>query len=195
MAYRIYDWYDNTYLRHYDRATRSYPVVFDSWWDLIGYIKSSVNLDAISHNRNDRFFTRYPIGYYDDQPEPWQVKITEYCRSVFILDEYNRIINLHEIREGLKEFRDDLYHQEYKHYYSHGIFRYRHDPVPRTGHRWHCRCYRSNHSYKNYYLNALSYVDDARLRNGLEGVTDWDGYPRFSQRSWKEQSKKRKQWM
>ncbi len=174
------------YNSYYDHTRK-----FETWWSLIGYLVNGHYENSIAHNDNDIYIAHYP-NYYYEKVEPWQIESEIYMRHIFVQDEFDRIINLSEIREAIREYVDQPNH--YKR--THGIFRYRFDPVPGIRKRRWGR-YRSTHSYRKCYLDALSVetnLPEARLRKNLDMGCAWDDeFPRFTSRSWKE-TKKRKQW-
>lgn len=76
-------------------------------------------------------------------------------------------------------------------------YRFRQDPVPGIGrNRWHFRCwYRTPRTTAE--LRDMADPENAPYirRRRKQIPTTWDDIPKCVQRSWKEQSKKRKQWM
>lgn len=157
---------------------------FDSWWSLIGYIVIGRYEKAIAHNAND-IYVSFCFGYVERET---------YSRHLFVQDEFDRIINLAEIREGIKIYVD--HPRQYKR--RNGFFRFRYDPVPGIGKRRHGGWYRTSHSYRKCYLDALSVETDlpeARLQKNLDMGCAWDDeFPRVNQRTWKKQGKMNRQW-
>ena len=195
MKYKIYNWYDQ-------RVEKK----FDDWWEMIGWV--SENLDSIAHTKNDTYayldcgtIILKPVDIVEEAIRLLagiQSKIPDviirhvYCRHLIVYDEFERTVNLHEIRESVK-----IYKPRYKStkrtkgYY----FEYRRDPVPYT-HRRRGHYYRKvKTTNRKYYLDLTSWIEDSRTSNIFQFSCKWDDeYPRFETKSWK-QNKKRRQWM
>lgn len=194
MKYKIYNWYDQ-------RVERK----FDDWWEMIGWI--SENLNSIAHSRNDTYAyldcgaiklkpleidvveeaIRLLAGIQSKIPEV--IKRYVYCRHLIVYDEFERIVNLHEIKESAK-----IYKPRYKSTKrTRGCyFEYRKDPVPYIHKRRGSYYRKIKTTNRKYYLDLTSWMEDSRTSNI---VIKWnDEYPRFETKSWK-QNKKRKQWM
>lgn len=76
-------------------------------------------------------------------------------------------------------------------------YRFRQDPVPGIGrNRWHFGCwYRFPRTTAEFRDMAAPENEPYIRRRRKQLPTAWDDIPKCIQRSWKEQSKKRKQWM
>jgi hypothetical protein len=110
---------------------------FDTWWELIEFIRDLSLIDSIAHNDNDLYIYRYPI-YYGDEIHDYRESI--YKRDIFCYDPDGVMINLSEIRDAIKLCRTKNYdHYKYvswKWRRGESLFiRYRYDPVPLTGNR------------------------------------------------------------
>ena len=191
---------------------------YDDWWEMIEFVKN-YGEEHIAHNPNDVHayyncgkFRLVPIDRYDpdyiverayfllsgqEDPPFFERVRTVSPRNLMVLDDYGRVINLTELRDSIKIFKPRPKHRRYS-WFGPKYFDYRVDPVPYTGKYSRYRRWRDVSSNKNYYLNVMSQWDDSRIRTqfALKSAGFWaDGLPRFSQRSWKEQGKKKKQWM
>lgn len=206
MTYKIYNFVDN------------WTKEFNDWWELIAYFDGDTS--NIAHNENDVYvycrekFSRKPNNLTYDEEIVEKVKklligestyfppperyVQRRCLVVF--DEY-KMINLAEIKEAIKVYkpRNKKYHSSY---YRGRYFVYRYDPVPFTGcGRWYSGWYRRIPRNKSYYAKLSEYVDlfpnDASIRRAANFVSKWsdDFPPRCVEKSWKSQSKKKKQWM
>ena len=115
-------------------------------------------------------------------------------KSDFIYDEYDRIINKREITDGLKDFDPA---KEVKRPY-----RWRSNKKTWRSKSGHWPGYRYNiKKNKTYVAKLMEYYDlfpaDGRLRATRDMISWWsdDFGQRSTGRTWKDQSKKRKQWM
>lgn len=91
---------------------------------------------------------------------------------------------------------DDLQHGDVLHYCDTN-YRFRQDPVPGIGrNRWHFACwYRAPRTTAELRAMADPEVQPYVRKKRKQIPTAYDDVPRGYQRSWKRQSKKRKQWM
>ncbi len=202
MAYRIFE----------SGFSRS----FKDWWDLIGYLKDKEY--AIAHNDND-LYIYYDCGTFKIKPsdlsyEDEIVKKTItlltvgtidygeinryiYRRDLFVYDDDNKLVNLHEIRESIAIYKQP---KTKKWVWFRDYFRYRYDPVPGIG------VYRRNRfrrikRNKSYAAKLSEYVDlfpnDSSIKRSAFFVSKWDDdfSCRKTEKNWKRQSKKAKQWM
>lgn len=123
-------------------------------------------------------------------------------KRYLLLDEFNRVIDARMYIDELVQIRENNFKVMQKRWellsqkkYEH--IRFRIDPIPHTG----------RHKYGSYYrvpkmTPALRLAADTeygkyiRPRARYAGLTNWwDDYPRCISRSWKDCTKKRKQWM
>ncbi len=186
---------------------------FSGWWDLIGYLKDKEY--AIAHNDND-LYIYYDCGTFKLKPSELsyedeivkktisflmgendynEIKRHVYKRDLFVYDD-DRLINLHEIRESVAIFKPKVK----KWVWYRDYFRYRYDPVPGIGIYRYNR-FRKVKRNKSYAAKLSEYVDlfpnDSSIKRSAFFVSKWDddfSY-RKTEKSWKRQSKKTKQWM
>ncbi len=160
-------------------------------------------LDDIALNLNDTM----------ESVDPKTLKCTYTTRRYMFFDEYNRIIDarvywnevkkkflektIHRYDDRVPESanRGDVFYR-WPWWKSHeGKYYYRCGPVPSTGHRWGKRCYRRPQTTNEYKLNT-----DPEYKNYTRGKrrhlpTAWDDISLTYSKSWKDCTKKKKQWM
>ena len=181
---------------------------FNTWWELIKEL-DNYNDYVFAHNKNDTYIV-HDFFYAEDIWGTIVYTKKVYYRNVFVYDEFNRIINLSEIREGIAKYKpriESTRNKHWHHFYSKKykfIFQYRHEPVPCTGHYNHnSGYYRGNvTTNKKYYSDLLSYKDEfedyhCQLKKvNFDDIRDYDGYIRSKHSNgWKENSTVRKQYL
>ena len=184
MAYRLY----STYYKKFISGT------INTWWDLIGEIVHHGYEDSIAHNEND-LLVYWRTDCYWDGKEVKTKQVEVFTRHIFVYDEYDRIINLREIRKGIKEYHEPP-QKPYRWRRHRGCyFEFRREPVPGTGgHGWG-RYYRHPRMYFQSYLKTRDILPDPRIEERLHlCMYWWDDYPRFNEKNWKSQGKKKHQW-
>lgn len=128
------------------------------------------------------------------------------CDSLLIKDSDNKIINIRLYKEIiLKRLKIGVYDiakkaiknpQRGELLYSwRGPFHYRVDPVPGTGHCKYYHFYRRIKTSNEIKQNSIPEYKNFVRPNRRRLPTAWDNICRSTQKGWKEQSKKRKQWM
>jgi len=188
---------------------------FNNWWDLIDYIKDKEY--NIAHNSNDiyvyydcRKFKLKPseLSYEEEivkkaitlltvgKSDYKEINKYTYKRNIFVYDNDDRIINLSEIRKSIAIYKP----KNKKYIRFRNYFRYRYDPVP--GIRvYKCNKCKSVRKNKSYAAKLSEYVDlfpnDSSIKRSAFFVSKWDDefLYRKTEKNWKYQSKKRKQWM
>jgi len=96
---------------------------------------------------------------------------------------------------------NELMYKKFLWYNQRAYFRYRRDPVPRTGINGGARYnyYRRMRTYQERRINSYhskEYGDIMRIRGNRANLpSSWDDYPRELQKSWKKYGKRKKQWM
>jgi len=188
--------------------------IFNNWWDLIGFLKDKDH--DIAHNDND-IYVYYDCGKFKIKPNElsYEEEIVKktiallttgqsdyreinkyiYKRNIFIYDD-DKIVNLSEIRESIAIYKS----KNEKHIWFKNYFRYRYDPVP--GIRvYRCNRYRKVKRNKSYAAKLSEYVDlfpnDSSIKRSAFFVSRWDDDFSYhkTEKNWKRQSKKIKQWM
>ena len=188
---------------------------FSGWWDLIGYLKDKEY--AIAHNDND-LYIYYDCGTFKLKPSELsyedeivkktisflmgendykEIKRYIYKRDLFVYDDYNKLVNLHEIRESISILKPK---KDKKWRWFRDYFRYRYDPVPGIS-VYRRNRFRKVKRNKSYAAKLSEYVDlfpnDSSIKRSAFFVSRWDddfSY-RKTEKNWKRQSKKAKQWM
>lgn len=159
------------------------------WWTLIGYIIEKSLYNYIAHTKNEfhtfivykynwKFRDEFPTGEY-------------YDRNIIIYDEDNTIVNLSEIKEGIKNYipKKKKHNKKFRGWtlMSQFNYKYRCDSVPFIGKSVR-KSYRNTPRNKNYILGVMSYMDDNRIRSMYLHISDWCDEGRYQHRkpkSWK----------
>ena len=132
-------------------------------------------------------------------------------RQYIFVDGLNRIIDFRVYRKEINYLYDkgQIKYESYpkrkskwnKYFSNNTSYRFRYDPVPFRGKRSGCRYYRMPKLHNLYKQIAdeeyQEFIRPKRNLNNLPNVY-WDDAPlrsRFKSRSWKDCTKKRKQWM
>lgn len=197
----LFDFYQNLYVAKFENEENLIDFLgkafYKPWYGGFG----NHYFDEINCNGNDT------INYFgvknDDQT-------THYTRRYMFIDDDNCIIDIRDYyQEALKRYKNGAYEYhnddvceelEYGDVliqrWSKQTFRYRIDPVPNVryggGYRGYYRHIKT--TQENRQNTDPDYKDYVRSkRKNLP--TCWDEIPRCLQKSWKKQSKKRKQWM
>jgi hypothetical protein len=193
--YRIYNISSNHYSDWY------------TWWELLAELASGYNYEyTISHtiNKNDLYIGHehhYDSKFYlEGDYNHYYSTTTIYYRGTIIYDDYDRIINLSEIREGMIDYKPELtLRKKYKNLWRNDYQYYRYDPVPYTGKRHYGRYRTKVHSYRNCYINTYDseLETDSKIKIEIDSrSSNWyDDFIRNRYKSWKKQSKKSKQYM
>lgn len=203
---------NNVRVHLFDVHKNAFTSVFDSEEDLINFLaktysKSWLNgltnpyIDSVNMNGND---TENNYNWFGEQ--------TAYVRRYIFIDDNDRIIDVRKYKdEAIKRFeakceRTAKEREEFWTSLQHGDvlinkydkipYRYRMDPVPnlirrRVGCHW-LRHMKTTQELRMYGDEEHRKYARARRKNI---PTVYDDIPRGTQRCWKEQSKKRKQWM
>jgi hypothetical protein len=172
---------------------RNFEFIYYSWQEVLDHFyKHPDDVRYIAHNDNDIFYA-YSMNNLEETT-------VYYINTIYVRDEYNRIINRNEIIEGLETFQPIK--EKYSHWKDRWLskyhFRYRIDPVPHVGNGNWGHYYRHEKKNKRYYAELASVKDifpsDSRLREQVFRCKGWNDYQRNNTRSWK-QKKIKKQWM
>lgn len=171
---------------------------FDTWIELIYYIKSSNLIDDIAHKYDDVYYYRNPIFYGDNV---YRTETTTYYRDCICYDKNNAIINLSEIRFDIKLLPDD-YYIHYNRTNKFANIRFRFDPVPGSGKSRTKYCRNIKTRNKNYILGLMdSGFNDSRLMNDYNSIKlshfYYDDYcykSYNSSKSWKDSGRLKHQW-
>lgn len=193
----IFDCCNNVYIREFNSEDELIDFLGKSFYKCIDGSFYSKYLNNINMNGND---VRISPVFNEN---------TDYVTRPFIfIDSDNRIIDARKYREEiLKRINSGKYEHNFSkteknlHYGDvlcswRGSFRYRIDPVPGTSSRhryvYFLRFPRTSNEIKQ---NSIPSHKDFVRPSRRKLPTSWDDIPRYSQKSWKEQGKKRKQWM
>jgi hypothetical protein len=150
--------------------------------------------DFINHT-SYWFVDKHVVNTFKEWLDDWfrLYSQRERRRRYIVRDKFNSVFTKTELLNDIYELNRK------KTKYTNLHYRFRHDPVPRTGKR--------NWSFRNWYKTPKTtqekrwneaHKEYTRGRRGKSYLADaWDDYPRsdsFIKRSWKKR-RKRKQWM
>lgn len=111
--YYIYDWYDDDYR------------YFDDWETLIDFIDSYIHDNEIGHNKNDVYaYWDYEFSHPEENVDYATIIANQakklllgednaytpnnrhvYCRPYIVYDQWDRVVNLFEIRKALTKLK------------------------------------------------------------------------------------------
>jgi len=162
----------------------------DTWWDLIRVVVDRGYEPDIAHNENDKTicYNYEFIGMANELP---LLRTKEVCsKHLIVYDEFNRVINLHEIRQGIKEYipRPEKF-RRWSWFKTQYPFRYRYDPVPLFGHHHHGCWHGKAHTYRNGNIKAYYDLPDSRIKGFRDFGSEWDEDYTRPERNWKSQRK------
>lgn len=167
------------------------------------YLMGTGILSICGHNANDTLVSRW----YCDENGTIRKSVLTYVS--YILYEDDKVMDIPTLKKEVEIFSYEYQEKREKYHKSNPLwwkwigrkvnFRYRFDPVPYV---------RKSHTYGNYYRKIKrgkseytkrvadrDIIHDSKVSVKKELVTSWgDDYPRSFSKSWKDQSKKRKQW-
>ena len=166
---------------------------FDLYYNLMVYMCKHIDSKQINMNYKDLYHEIYCVLHSDDAEsytDKW------YLRPYMVYDNYGRII---DVREDL--CNTDKYMSSYKSHRRKSIyyFRYRIDPVPKTftlkGFKKYLRSpHTTNEKRQNCREDYKPFIRGKRSNRMLPSLYD-DIMRDYHSRSWKDCTKKRKQWM
>lgn len=172
-----------------------------SYWDKEYNFFDEVNLS------NDMYRSE-EVKYYTDENTGEMcrtVDVNYYSRRYMFIDKENRVLDLRLYRKELDYFRKNnettfeaFPKKKKKYYWRNESPRYRIDPIPYTGrHRYFHGSLRAVRTTNEIRMNSnpehKDYVRPARRPHNLPTI--YDDIWRHRSRSWKDCTKKRKQWM
>lgn len=173
----------------------SWSKQFSSWWELIGYIKQHDYDKRYAHNSNDRTYYRLPIFYGVDSQgiAIYRFEAQNETRDCIAYND-NTIINLSEIREGLKQYHNVEKTKTYWYRYQRRYFEFRREPVPGISHVKSRNWRIPRHSYRSSWTKVCD-GKYPKAKMYLSFDFSWDDEcPRRPEKNWKSQGKKRHQW-
>ena len=203
-VYKIYNVNNGCFVRVFDTFTELLEFLarhqhVNNWWgeyrpgleSIMGYCNTY--LDDVNMNFND-------IKYVGTE-----FSSTSYAtRSYIFLDMDNRIFDprkyINEIIDIVKNNKFTKYKRYgYRRYYENQLPDFRNGPVPGTGVR-HCHrgsyCRHPQTTRDKREAANVEYKEYIPPKRRILNLPDaWDEIPRHRSKSWKDQSKKRKQWM
>lgn len=191
MEYRVFDYHEN------------HNYYYDDWWDLInGIIHHHGGLSYFCHNQND--CVTINEGCWSDEYDAFINNYVKYRKTFIVYDIHDRIVNISELQEGIDNFVEKpiIQRRTYYRYRNRPLFRFRYDPVPWVNRKYITPYKRSKYNLE--YFKKLKgiiqdngyYISLSRLSAKYE-IGAWydEELVRNISKSWKDQTKKRKQWM
>lgn len=203
-VYKIYDVNNGYFIRTFDTFTELLEFLarhqhVDSWWGeyrpglegVFGYCNTY--LDDVNMNFNDKKYVSRELS-----------PTSYWIRSYLFLDEENRIFDPRKyINEIIDIIKNNKFTKRkrygYRCFYESQLPDFRKGPVPGTGVR---------HNHRGSYYRHPKTMNEKRQSANVEykeyippkkhilNIPDaWDEIPRSKSKSWKDQTKKRKQWM
>lgn len=200
----------------FDRYNNGWTIRFSTIDDALKFIASK----GKSHNSNDYYFFKeislsddmYRFEeyyqYYDEDLSRYiySSDVRYYSRRYTFIDGTNRTLDLRNYLDKIdsfyesKEFNYDYYPKKRRRKDSSNVhnFEFRKAPVPRTGkygHKYYLRAVRTTNEIR---LNSIPehqpFVRPSRRPHNLPNLYD-DIWRDYHSKSWKDCTKKRKQWM
>lgn len=205
----------------YDVNNGYYTHAFPSLDDLLKFLASNSQknwcgntysntyLDNINMGNDKYYFPIRHKGYTDSNGEyQADIEYVVYNKQYMFVDGYYRIIDPRIYKSKIDFYRENditdyvnLWKKKKKYRWYRDIpYEFRSDPVPIVGSKgYRCRAYRHPHTMNERRLNSIpEYKDYVRpSRSGFNLPTVWDDLTRsrLGSKSWKDCTKKRKQWM
>jgi hypothetical protein len=193
----------------YNCIKQAYLHVAENWNDLIDWIAQynytphwSENIAFGSNKKiRNRILDDFNCTFQDTSVHYDWDNVRSYLREYTVFDDDFRIIDMRLFEKEILAYRrPKSFKRKYKtkameYKYEKTKPEFRNGPVPRTGKRgWYCGI-RHPHT-----LNEMRQNCDIEHRNYVRKrrkhlPTTWDDIFRSAPRSWKDQSKKKKQWM
>lgn len=167
--------------------------------ELIKYIAKFNYSPFLSKKNSNRFINSFNCTLKDVEFvfDKNKYVLKEYT----VFDENFRIIDIRQYKDEILSYDYLKRHKakwatpalEYK--YEKTKPEFRAGPVPNTGRRHHGSYYRSPKTFAEIRENANPEYKEFVRKKRLYLPTTWDDLPKSYSKSWKDQSKKRKQWM
>lgn len=185
----------------YNCQKQAYIYVSESWDDLIEYIAQFNYTPLYSDKKlSNRFLENFNCTMNDTRVYcDWTSEYSD-LREYIVFDADFRTIDMRMFEKEILAYQRPKNHKrkwktkalEYK--YEKTKPEFRNGPVPSTGRR-RGSCYRHPKTLNEMRQNCdVKYQEYARKRRS-HLPTAWDDFYRDTSRCWKDQSKKRKQWM
>lgn len=192
----------------YNCIKQSYLYVAESWNDLISWIaqwnytpcwQENITFGSNKKVRN-RILDDFNCTLQDTSVHYDWNDVRSYLREYTVFDDDFRIIDMRLYEKEILAYRRPKSSKrkykskalEYK--YEKTKPEFRNGPVPYVGHHWHY-CYRHPKTFNEMKQNGdVEYRQYVRKRRS-HLPTSWDDIYRDTPRCWKDQSKKKKQWM
>ena len=187
----------------YNCIKQAYLYVAESWDELIAWIAQYNYTPFYSYEKHsNRLLADFNCTMNDTKTYcDWSDNVQSILREYTVFDDDFRIIDMRLYEKEIlayrrpKSFKRKYKNKAMEYKYEKTKPEFRNGPVPRTGKRGGYCCIRHPHTLNEMRQNCdvenRQYV--RKRRNHLP--TTYDDIFRDTSRSWKDQSKKRKQWM
>lgn len=157
-----------------------------SWWNEKTKIKNDF-IDDFNCTGKDKMYYNFGNSYETGR---WEYVL----RRWMVFDKNNSVIDIRNYKDDILKIEKKKYHW-YRGVDEKDLPEFRKGPVPYTGHYKYYRVYRHPKT-----RNELRQNTDAEYKKLVRPKrrklpTAWDDIVRDTPRCWKDQSKKRKQWM
>lgn len=193
---------------------------FPSILDVLKFLAAGTHIEwfqNIDHNQylddinmgSDMKVYRVPHSYQDAKTGEWDVEYQETWveREFIFIDGLGRYIDFRIYKKEIQKLKDagDIKYKiiripkkkRNKWFFRNNKHEFRKGPVPGTGHhggyRWLRHVKTTNERRQNSDPEIYEYIRPARRCNALPNL--YDDIPRQYSKSWKDCTKKRKQWM
>lgn len=186
----------------YNCKKQAYIYIADNWADLISYIAQFNYTPFYSEKKHsNRFLEDFNCTMNDTKVYcDWTSEYSD-LREYIVFDADFRTIDMRMFEKEILAYkRPKNYKRKYKtkaleYKYEKTKPEFRNGPVPRTGKRGRYGSYRHPHTLNEMRQNCDEEKRKYARKSRLHLPTVYDDIYRDTSRCWKDQSKKRKQWM
>lgn len=184
----------------YNCRKEQYIAVCDSFDEMLYQVARYNHFDWFTDKVGNHILEDYNCTMKDTH-NYFQLPDSNVLREYVIFDDTFRIIDIRDYAD--KIFAFDMKNRKCKwkskkHIYEmeKNLPRFRKDPIPRTSHKWRFGSfYRYPRTTQEIRNNSIPEYEQFVRKKRKQIPTAYDDIPRGQSRSWKDQSKKRKQWM
>lgn len=187
----------------YDCISEKYITTCENFEELIAYIAKFNYVPWWSSEKTEnRFLEDYNCTMKDTNSCcDYDDNFHRYPRKYVVFDSLFRIIDVRIYKEKILSYEINYKNRKWKnpylkYYYEKNLPKFRNGPIPHTGTKYRRGgFYRYPRTFNEIRQNSIpEYKEFVRDRR-KHLPTVWDDIVRGHSRSWKDQSKKRKQWM
>lgn len=187
----------------YNCQKQAYIYISDSWDDLIAYIARFNYVPWYADKKlSNRFLEDFNCTMNDTKLYcDWFDQYHSNLREYIVFDADFRTIDMRMFEKEILSYKTPKnYKRKYKtkaleYKYEKTKPEFRNGPVPRTGKMGHYGSYRHPHTLNEMRQNCDEEKRKCARKKRLHLPTVWDDIYRDTSHCWKDQGKKRKQWM